>query len=201
MADVPNVNLDKLPTIPDKVVDKIRKGRDVPIEDISPLAAEMAHRRQENSKRPVYAGDLTPISKAEAQERRTFRGDSLPSMPATRRVIPKPFARDRIEIEHHGKTWQDVRAETIQPGDMVLSVGRVITVDPVVIYSNKAEMGIPPSEGLSAEMAELELANPVAVRVDLVLTNVVGDEFTVDSRAQVRVFRKAPDEPASETAS
>lgn len=184
----PNVNLDALPTIPDKVVDQIRKGRDVPIEAISPIAAEMAARRREDAKRPVYAADLVPISKDEAQRRRTFTGDALPAMPSVRRVIPQPFQRARIEINHHGKTWQDVRAEVIEPGDMVVSVGRVIHVEKVPVYKRKGEL------------LGLGVADPdtlVACRVDLVLTNAIGDEFTVDSRAEVRAFRKAQDAAAS----
>jgi len=74
---------------------------------------------------PVPAEALVPISKAEAARRTTFDGQTLPNMPVTRRVKPPPFRRSRIEISHHGRTWQYVTAEKVQVGDTVPGVGEV----------------------------------------------------------------------------
>jgi len=74
---------------------------------------------------PVPAEALVPISKAEAARRTMFDGQTLPSMPVTRRVKPAPFRRDRIEVSRHGRTWQYVAAEKVQAGDTVPGVGEV----------------------------------------------------------------------------
>lgn len=51
--------------------------------------------------------------------------DALSRTPSMRRTKPAPFQRQRIAIDHHGKTWGYLRADQVQVGDMVVDVGRV----------------------------------------------------------------------------
>lgn len=74
---------------------------------------------------PVHAETLRPITRGEASRRTTFNGETLPAMPAPRRVIPEPFRRPSIRAGGHGKTWQNVRAEQVKPGDIIPGIGRV----------------------------------------------------------------------------
>jgi len=136
--------------------------------DAALTAAEEATRR---ASEPVRAQDLKPISGAEAAARRTQHGESLPSMPATRRVIPAPFRRQRVVGGRHGKTWQSVRAELVATGDMTELVGLVASVQAVVRRETVA--GRP----------------GVATGTDVVLTGIGGASQTVDASALVRVFR------------
>lgn len=42
--------------------------------------------------------------------------------------IPRPFKRPGIDLGGHGKSWQDVRAENLRPGDLVINKGTVTKV-------------------------------------------------------------------------
>ena len=121
---------------------------------------------------PVHAEDLTPISRDEAARRTTFDGQSLPAMPSTRRVIPAPFRRDRISgAEHHGKTWQSVRADQVRAGDIVPDLGLVASAHERLRRETVAGVaGVP-------------------TRVEFVLTGAGGVVRALRPDAQVRVFR------------
>jgi hypothetical protein len=86
----------------------------------------------------VRAGQLKPISKAQAAEYTRFDGKSLPRFPKMTRVLPEPFQRTRIE-EHHGKRWCSVLAADIAPGDIVPGAGLVASVQQRVRYVSRAE--------------------------------------------------------------
>lgn len=77
---------------------------------------------------PVHAQDLKPISPAEAAARRTQRGESLPSMPAMRRVIPAPHRRPSVTGGSHGKSWRSVRADQVAEDDIIPDLGKVTAV-------------------------------------------------------------------------
>ena len=91
-------------SIPDSLgrdLDKAAAGKipAPPIEAfMSDAALEQVARNTAASGAPVHAEDLRPISAAEAAARTTFDGERLPSLPATRRVIPPPFRRDRSPV-------------------------------------------------------------------------------------------------------
>jgi hypothetical protein len=122
---------------------------------------------------PVHAEDLVPISQAEAAERTTIRGDTLPRMPTTRPVIPAPFRRPSIHIAHHGRTWQPCRAEDVEVGDTVPDLGRVAGRQIVRRYETVA--GVP----------------DVLVGMKVILTGAGGIERAFDLTEPVRAHRKA----------
>ena len=126
--------------IPDSLgrdVDAYREGRG----EAPPIEAFMSDESLEQVQRqtaaaPVHAEDLVPISQAEAADRTTIRGDTLPRMPVTRPVIPAPFRRPSISISHHGRTWQPCRAGDVQVGDTVPGVGLVTGRQIVTQYAD-----------------------------------------------------------------
>lgn len=122
---------------------------------------------------PVHAEDLVPISPAEAARRTTFDGQTLPNMPVTRRVIPPPFQRQRINISRHGRTWQPCRAEDVQLGDTVPDVGLVTGRRVVTRYAKVA--GVP----------------DVAVGRKVILTGKGGIERAFDPTELVRAHRRS----------
>jgi hypothetical protein len=167
-------------TIPESLgrdVDKAREGKlkqPLAVEEfMTPGALEQV--AQQTSKAAVHAEDLVPISKAEAAARTTQHGDTLPSMPATRRVIPAPFKRPRIDCGRHGRTWQRVLPGRVEPGDMVPGVGRVETVETVTRYETVA--GVP----------------DVAVGMKVIITGAAGTELACDPSDRIQAFRPAPE--------
>jgi hypothetical protein len=159
-------------------VDKAREGKlkgDLPIEAfMSDAALEQVDRQTQAAATPVHAEDLTPISKADAAQRTIIpRGGPLPSMPSTRRVIPAPFRRPRIDISHHGRSWQLCRADEIAAGDTVPDVGLVASAQIVTRYETVA--GVP----------------DVAIGMKVILRGVSGTELAFDPGQQVRAHRKA----------
>lgn len=170
--------MNSIPTIPDKVADKLQSGKDVAIEELiseSTLEADAAAKARRSA--PVHAGALKPISKAEAARRTTFDGQSLPRLPSTRRVIPEPFRRPVISLSlpwEPKKVWQYVRADQVLAGDIVPDIGLVQSVSQTV----RREVLATPVMGWT----------DVAVGVDVTIT---GPEryVTVDATDQVRVFR------------
>lgn len=124
---------------------------------------------------PVHAEDLVPITKAEATRRTTFDGETLPNMPATRRVIPAPFKRPRFDLDRHGRDWTTCPAEKVAKGDMVAVGGqafRVESVEQVNRYETVA--GIP----------------DVATGVKVIITGIAGNQAEFDLGQNVRAFRK-----------
>jgi hypothetical protein len=167
--------------IPDSLgrdVDKARAGKlkhDLPVEAfMSGQAIEQVERQTAAAAAPVHAEDLKPISRAEADRRTTFDGEHLPrGIPSTRRVIPAPFRRPSINIDHHGKTWQLCRAELVEPGDTVPDVGVVASAEQVTRYETVA--GVP----------------DVAVGMKVILTGKGGVVRSFGLGEQVRAHRRA----------
>ncbi len=79
--------------------------------------------------RAVPAESLTPITPAQAAELTRFDGETMPVIPRTRRVIPPPFRRDRIEVSRHGRKWLPTLVENVSIGDTVPGVGVVAKVE------------------------------------------------------------------------
>lgn len=111
------------------------KGEAPPVENfLSDSALQEIERATKARETPVRADQLRPITPWEAKQRRTQHGEELPNMPAQRRVLPAPFQRPRINAGSHGKTWQDIPAENLSPGDIVPGVGRVVSRSSKVVY-------------------------------------------------------------------
>jgi hypothetical protein len=159
----------------DRDLDKAAAGKipPPPIEAfMSDAALVQAERDTRAASEPVHAEDLRPISRAEAARRTTFDGEHLPGLPATRRVIPPPFRRDRIDVDHHGKTWRSIPADEVSSGDMTELVGKVTGIVSVLRRETIAGRA------------------GVAVGTDIILTGAGGVTATVDVAAPVRVFRR-----------
>jgi hypothetical protein len=62
----------------------------------------------------------------------------MPKFPATRRVIPAPFQRDRVIGGKHGKEWRVLQAQQIQPRDIIPDLGLVTLVEERTVYSTRA---------------------------------------------------------------
>lgn len=134
---------DSLPVIPDKVVEQLEKGRDVPLEAmVSPAAFEAHMEQQERRKQPVHAEDLVAVGPRDPRiaGRTSFDGETLPAVPSMRRVIPAPFQRPSISINHHGKRWQRMRADAVREGDMVVGIGKVGTIGLINKYRKRSEI-------------------------------------------------------------
>lgn len=164
-------------------IDKgIANGRD--IADFLPdaVAQEMLDMSRPG---PVHAENLIPISPDHAREMRTQKGDTLPKMPATRRVIPAPYRRDRITGGRHGKSWQEVPPSAIQPGDIITDIGLVVIVGTAIRYESVAD-NVP--EG--TELAMWRPEDKVAMSMDVVVTGAGGRAISYRANGpDVRVFR------------
>jgi len=164
-------------------VDRAREGRlkgTLPVEAfMSDAAVEQAEQQTAAASAPVHAEDLRPITAAEAAVRSTFDGETLPGHPVPRRVLPEPFRRPRIDIEHHGRQWTTCPVERITEGDMVVDVGRIAR-DAETVIRREAVAGVP----------------DVAVGMKVILTNVVGSQVSFELGVRVRAFRKAELWPA-----
>jgi hypothetical protein len=165
--------------IPDSLgrdVDKAREGKlkgTLPIEAFmsEEAVAEVAGQTAAASA-PVHAEDLWAISPAEAATRSTFNGETLPDHPVPRRVIPAPFQRPRIAIDHHGRGWTTCPVDKIAEGDMVVDIGRIARdAETVIRYETVA--GIP----------------DVAVGMKVVLTGISGNRVPFEPGTRVRAFR------------
>jgi hypothetical protein len=165
--------------IPDSLgrdVDKAREGKlkgTLPIEAfMSEGAIEQVTAQTAAASAPVHAEDLRAISPAEAATRSTFNGETLPGHPVPRRVIPAPFQRPRIAIDHHGRGWVTCAVEKIAEGDMVVDIGRIACdAETVIRYGTVA--GIP----------------DVAVGMKVVLTGISGNRVPFEPGTRVRAFR------------
>ena len=175
MADRP-AHILEIPDSLGRDVDRAKAGTLKSTLPAEAFLSDGALEQIEQAQRPdptVRQGDLVPITAAEAATRTTFDGESLPRLPQLRRVIPEPFRRDRIDISHHGKAWQECRADEVCEGDIVPEVGRVKSVDHHIRYETVA--GIP----------------DVATGMTVVLTGAGGTELPLQPGVTVRVFRLA----------
>jgi len=109
---------------------KAGKGEAPPMEAfMSDAALEQVQAQTAQVARAVPAESLTPISHAQAAELTRFDGETMPLIPRTQRVIPPAFQRPRIDISHHGRTWQRVAVERVERGDTVPGVGTVAKME------------------------------------------------------------------------
>jgi hypothetical protein len=169
--------------IPDSLgrdVDRYREGKlknALPVEAfMSDAALSQVEQQTRAASAPVHAEDLVPITKAEAASRVTFDGEHLPRAPATRRVIPAPFRRPRFDLDRHGRTWGNCRADAVKTGDMVAVDGtafRVAGVETVIRYEMVA--GIP----------------DVATGMKVIITGIAGNQVVFEPGSSVRAFRQA----------
>lgn len=166
------ISPDALPVIPDKVTEKIEAGEDVSAEYIAGAAREQAAERARRQAGPVHLEDLTAVSRNDPRIAMSFDGASLPKAPQTRRVIPPPFRRPRIAIDHHGKSWQLCRADEIARGDIIPGIGAVAAAYPYIRRDTIAG-----TEG-------------VAAGTDIRVTGAGGSVAVYDAAESVRVFRK-----------
>lgn len=122
---------DHILEIPDSLgrdVDAWREGRrEAPDMEafMSDRSLEMVEQQTAQAAAAVPAESLTAISPAQAAEMTRFDGETMPNLPRTRRVIPAPFARQRISITHHGRRWMPCAAGDVQVGDTVPGIGLV----------------------------------------------------------------------------
>jgi hypothetical protein len=45
--------------------------------------------------------------------------------------IPKPFQRESISLDRHGKEWKHVRADLVKSGDIVEGIGQIYSSERV----------------------------------------------------------------------
>lgn len=175
MADKPE-HVIEIPNSLGRDVDKAREGKI----DAPPMEAFFSDSALQDMKdatdardAPIHAEDIQVISHGEATQRYEQHGETLPSMPRMRRVIPAPFRRPRIAVEHHGKAWTTCKAENVGLGDIVPDVGRVISRELVTLRETVA--GVP----------------DVAVGVQVVLHGLGGARVPFREGEFVRVFRQS----------
>ena len=175
MADKPQHILE----IPDSLgrdVDRYRAGAGPapPMEAfMSDASLEAASAATGLAAAPVREENLRPITAAEAARRATFDGEALPGHPVPRRVLPAPFRRQQISIEHHGRSWVSCRADQVAVGDTVPDIGRVTENRSVLRYAKVA--GVP----------------DVAVGMKNILIGAGGVEQAFEPGDIVRAFRLA----------
>ena len=191
---VPGKWKDQLPIVPDKVAEHLDAGHDVPLEAVvSDKAMEKFEDDLRKRAEPVHAEDLVPVRRDDPRIQMDFgNGTSLPKAPVRRRVIPAPFRRPAIHIDHHGKSWQVKKAADVAAGDIVPDVGRVVQVQQVTLYRPRSE--------ILGEALEGEYDGAVAVGVEVKLTGIDGCVRVFGSHEQVRVFTARPQEAESANA-
>lgn len=144
---------------------------------------------------PVRAENLVPISKAEARRRTTFDGESMPRFPATRRVIPAPYQRDRVVGGSHGKSWTTVIAGAVKVGDIITDIGLVTERREVTVYATRGhvEQGVARNHPLVRSDGKMpEGYDPddlVAIEPAFVITGAGGNVRVYRYQADVKVFR------------
>lgn len=143
------------------------------------LTEQILAERRSRAKEPVHMEGLKPIPDA---LRSTLPGagvipggpEAMGLAPSMRRAIPAPYQRDRISIDHHGKTWGYMKASDVQPGDIVVDFGKIHMATGFVEHDTDFS-----SRGRPI----------VATREGIKLTNIAGDFRDFDSQEQLRVFR------------
>lgn len=168
------------------------KGRD--IADFLPdaVAQEMLDASHSG---PVHAENLVPISKAEARRRTTFDGESMPKFPATRRVIPAPYRRDRVVGGSHGKSWRTLIAGAIRVGDIITDLGLVVDRREVTAYATREHVaaGMAHSNLMYADVDGIpegvEEEDLVAIEPGYFIIGAGGKGAIFRCNAEVKVFR------------
>lgn len=134
---------------------------------------------------PVHAENLIPISARQGEDMRRIdpASGSLPKMPATRRVIPAPFKRDRVTGGSHGKKWLLVTAGKVMPGDIITDLGLVTEIEHKLRYTDVADF----AEGGAAGPWAAD--DKVPSGMDVTVTGAGGKAVTWDAGHEVQVFR------------
>jgi hypothetical protein len=182
---VPGKWKDALPVVPDKVAEHLDAGHDVPLEAmVSEKAMEQFEDHVKRQAEPVHAEDLIPVARNDPriQGPAPGNGSVLPKVPVRRRVIPAPFRRPSIHIDHHGKSWQDKRADQVEPGDIVPDVGRVAAAELRTRYVELHTVVKP------TELHGRYPSTPVAAGIEVVLTGIDGREHLFEPSQRIRVF-------------
>lgn len=136
---------------------------------------------------PVHAENLVPISSQQGAEMRRIDPDSgtLPLFPATRRVIPAPYRRDRVTGGSHGKAWTLVTAEQVRKGDIITDLGLVVHVDEQVVHGTVGEFAS--TAALSG--GHWTRDDEVATGRRYVVTGAGGRQAAFPAGREVKVFR------------
>jgi hypothetical protein len=172
---------DNIPYMTDPMKKALDEGKDLPIEQlVSGAGLDAIEASKARRAAPVRMDQMKPITKAEATRRRTQFGETLPNMPATKRVIPKPFERPRVVVSSfggHRKTWQSVRVDEVQEGDIIPDLGRVVEI----------------TEQIRRE--DVGPAKDVATGVTIILVGMGGNVAAFrDPHERLQAFREDPDE-------
>jgi hypothetical protein len=172
---------DNIPYMTDPMKKALDAGKDLPIEQlVSGPGLEAIEADKARRSAPVRMDQMKAITKGEAARRRTQHGESLPNMPATKRVIPKPFQRDRLVVSSsngHQKTWQHVRVDEVQVGDIIPDLGRVVEI----------------TEQVRRE--DIGSVKDVATGVTTILVGLGGKVAAFrELHERIQVFREAPDD-------
>lgn len=186
---VPGKWKDALPVVPDKVAEHLDAGHDVPLEAmVSDAAMEKFEDHVRRQAEPVHAEDLIPVARNDPriQGPAPGNGEVLPKVPVRRRVIPAPFRRPSIHIDHHGKSWQVRHAESVKAGDIVPDVGRVAAAELKTLYRRRID--VLSFEEMGPAFDPLER---VAAGLQIVLTGIDGREHIFEPTQRVHVFTAA----------
>jgi hypothetical protein len=167
--------------IPESLGRDIDKARADPSRPAIPIESFMSDQALETAEQmtraaePVHAEDLRPISPAQAAARTRFDGETMPKAPVTRRVIPAPFQRHRINLTlpwEPKRQWGLCRAEDVREGDTVVDLGLVVSREYRMVRETVAGV------------------KNVAIGFDIVLTGKGGITRTFGAADQVRAFRQ-----------
>lgn len=156
---------------------------------------------------PIEA--LTPVSKNDPRVQVSFDGQTLPRTPSTRHVRPRPFARQRVSLDRHGRSWTWCRAGQVEEGDVVADVGRIVETGTQVRYASAADV-VPvhreheDADGRPTPLIDVQFSpedsrllldrfgsDKVAVGTDVVLTGAGGVVLACDEAQLVRAFRRS----------
>jgi hypothetical protein len=140
------------------------------------LSAEIIEERRKRAAEPVHMEGLQPLPSG---ARMGLPGagqipggpDALDLAPSMRRSVPAPFSRERISVDHHGKSWGYVRAELVEQDDIVVDFGKVR--DKAFVLSRE-------------DMAGYE---DVATEATVLLTNITGHARKFGMADQLQVFK------------
>lgn len=140
---------------------------------------------------PIPIESLTPIAKNDPRAQVHFDGNSMPKAPATRRVKPKPFQRQRFDLDRHNRTWLYCRADQIEEGDMVVGVGRVSEVRVII---RKVHRDVLAGARLESIVQPIDPYDMIAVGTDIELTGAGGNTWLGDAGEQLKAFKEQPTE-------
>lgn len=159
--------------IPDSLGRDLDAGRcdNMAVDEFLPDHALQEIKDYQDSRSVVHAEDLRPISRSEAARRTMFDGEHLPKAPATRRVIPAPFRRDRVVGGRHGKEWRERSVREVRRGDIIPDIGLVVDLAERIRHEGEGKLG------------------PIAVGTDIRITGAGGAERIFDAEASLQVFR------------